>query len=188
MKNQTIEILKTYLGIYKEDEKLCILKKFLSTYNSKDIIDWNNFYGHLVASAFIFSKKQKKFLTLYHKEFNTYIYPGGHFISSDKIILDAAKREVLEETGINDFQIYKICENELVPFDIDMHEIRYNELLDLPKHFHFDFRYLFIVDNIPKVKLDHESSDYKWVGLDEIGENPYYGKIKDKLETIIKSI
>ncbi len=38
MKNQSIEILKTYLGIYKEDEKLCILKNFLSTYNIKDII------------------------------------------------------------------------------------------------------------------------------------------------------
>lgn len=188
MKEKTIEILNTYLSIYKEDEKLSVLKHFLDNYNSEEIVDWNNFYGHLVASAFIYSRKYKQFLTLYHKEFNTYIYPGGHFISADKTPLDAAKREVLEETGIKNFQIKKVCENELVPFDIDIHEISYNKLLDLPKHYHFDFRYLFIVDEIPEVILDNESSDYKWISIDEIGKNPHYGKIKDKLENIINNI
>lgn len=181
-------ILNEYLNIYDEKEKLGEFLEFLTKYNDYDLVDWNNFYGHIVASAFVYSKKDKLFLTLYHKEFNTYIYPGGHVIMEDKSILDAAKREVKEETGIDKYQIINVGQSEEIPIDIDIHTIRYNEKLDLPSHYHFDFRYFFLIDKIVDVVLDSESEDYKWLSLDEIKTNPHYGNIYKKLESIISKI
>lgn len=80
-----------------------------------------------MASGFIYAKEENKFLVLYHKDLKMYLYPGGHINIKDKSILDAAKREVEEETGINNLEEYKICENELIPIDIDTHVIDYNE-------------------------------------------------------------
>lgn len=188
MKNNAKEILDNYLNIYDEKDKLSILSDFLDKYNEDEIIDWNNFYGHIVASAFVYSKSDKLFLTLYHKEFNTYIYPGGHIIKEDNTILDAAKREVKEEIGIKDIKVININNNELILIDIDIHNIAYNKKLDLPPHYHFDFRYFFSVDEIKEVILDNESEDYKWISLEEIKNNPHYGHIYKKLENIVNNL
>lgn len=188
MDKQAKILLDKYLNIFNEEEKLQLLNNFLKNYKGYDVVDWNNFYGHIVASAFVYSKKENLFLTLYHKEFNTYVYPGGHVTEDDASILDAAKREVTEETGITNYQIYKIVDDENVPIDIDIHNIAYNKKLDLPPHYHFDFRYFFIVDEIVDVTLDHESSDYKWVPLETIKSNLHYGHVYKKLEKIIEKL
>lgn len=188
MKNQAQEILKKYLSINDEVNKLQVLTDFLKRYEGFSVADWNNFDGHIVASSFIYSKKDNRFLTLYHKEFNVYIYPGGHITSSDKTILDAAKRETKEETGITEYKVISPSDDINVPIDIDIHRVAYNKLLDLPEHYHFDFRYFFLVDEIGDVILDNESEDYLWVTLDDIKNNPVYGHIYKKLEKIIDNI
>ena len=67
MDKQAKILLDKYLSIFNEEEKLQILSNFLKNYNGYDVVDWNNFYGHIVASAFVYSKKENLFLTLYHK-------------------------------------------------------------------------------------------------------------------------
>lgn len=81
---------------------------------------------------------------MYHNDMKIYTYPGGHIDLSDTNPLEAAIREVKEETGLMDFKEVNISKNELVPIDIDTHIIHYNERLNLPQHYHFDFRYLFM--------------------------------------------
>jgi hypothetical protein len=83
-----------------------------------------------------------------------FLYPGGHIDSNDINILQAAKREIKEETGLENLELLKIVENELVPFDIDTHKIGYNERLNLPEHYHFDFRYLFMIESISDIQAD----------------------------------
>ena len=158
-----LNIINEYLLIYpNEKEKLNQLLDYVSKNTYDDIIDWNNFNGHIVASGFIYSKNDRKFLVLYHKDQKMFLYPGGHVDKDDESILSATIREVKEETGITNSKLIKVCDNELVPIDIDIHKISYNERLNLPEHYHYDFRYLFVIDSITDVFIDEEeSSDYK---------------------------
>ena len=67
---------------------------------------------------------------IYHKDLKMYLHPGGHVDINEFNVLEAAKREVFEETGIKVLESINICENKFVPFDIDTHEIEYNKRLD----------------------------------------------------------
>lgn len=115
--------------------------------------------------------------------------PGGHIETVDKNPLQAAKREVMEETGLEDLKLLKISNDEVIPVDIDTHEIPYNSRLNLPAHYHFDFRYLFILDEIENIKIDDkESSEYKWIEASELCNDQNYGKIAPKIIETITSI
>ncbi len=188
MKDILVRILNDYLMLFpNEEEKQKQLKRFLLSHSSEEIIDWNNFDGHVVASGFVYSKENNKFLVLYHKDMKRYVYPGGHVDIKDTNVLEAAKREVFEETGLKDLEQLKLTNDPLVPIDIDTHLIQYNERLNLPEHFHFDFRYLFVIDKISDVKVDGEElSIYKWIDIDELSKDHKYGMIAGKLKKYLK--
>ena len=185
------DIITTVLDIYlkqfpQEQERQLKLKKYLETHNDKEINDWNNFDGHAVAGGFIYAIKEKKILLLHHKDLNMFVYPGGHIDKTDKTPLEAAVREITEETGLENLKQIKIIENELVPIDIDTHTISYNQRLNLPEHYHFDFRYLFTIKEIENIKIDtEESSCYKWINIDGLHKDPCYGKIVNKIEKLL---
>lgn len=188
MKNLVQMTIKNYLNHFPEEqERLSKLTDFINETGDKDIIDWNNFNGHLVSSGFVYSKKENKFLVIYHKDMNMYVYPGGHIDENDKDMEYTARREVQEETGIKDLENYVIDDNKLIPLDIDVHVIKKNERLNLPPHYHFDFRYLYFVDKVENVKIDEaESTDYKWVNLDEISNITNCEVVVNKLKKIVK--
>ena len=115
-----------------------------------------------------------------------FLYPGGHVDKNDINPLDASKREIFEETGLNDLELLKLMDDELIPIDIDTHKISYNERLNLPEHYHFDFRYLFMVDEVSDIKIDSEElSNYKWISLDELSEDKNYGVVASKIKRIL---
>lgn len=114
-----------------------------------------------------------------------FLYPGGHIDKDDITPLDASKREVYEETGLNNIMEFTISRNELIPIDIDAHLINYNRRLDLPEHYHFEFRYLYIIDKIEKIKVDsNESLEYKWISVEELKQDKNFGKIADKFDSL----
>ena len=183
MKETVVKIFNDYLSLYPlEKDKLELFSSFLVNHQDEELTDWNNFDGHIVASGFIYSKQDKKFLLLFHKDFNMFVYPGGHVDSDDESILEAAKREIKEESGLDELTYLPVSDNLLVPFDIAIHKVGYNERLNLPEHYHFDFRYIFSLDNLSDVHVDgDEMSDYKWVDLDYFRTNHHYGNVADKL-------
>jgi len=187
MKNNLLKILDDYLLLFPEEkERQTRLLVYLEKSNDKDIIDWNNFNGHIVAGGFIYAKEEHKFLVLYHKDLKMFLYPGGHVNDNEKSPLQSAIREIMEETGLSNLEQLKLSENEQIPIDIDTHLIGYNERLNLPAHYHFDFRYLFIVDKISRIKIDlNELSNYKWIDIYELKNDLNYGKIVNKIENII---
>lgn len=187
MKNMISTILDTYLKQFpQEKERQSILNQYLEKHNDKEINDWNNFDGHAVAGGFIYAIKDKKFLLLHHKDLDMYVYPGGHIDQTDKTPLDAAKREIEEETGLENLKQLKLVDNELIPIDIDTHKIAYNKRLKLPEHYHFDFRYLFTIKEIEDIKIDtEESSCYKWLDIKDLYKDPCYGKVVNKIEQLI---
>ena len=115
-----------------------------------------------------------------------FLYPGGHVNGDDKDILFAARREIFEETGLKGLEQLVLLGNNLVPIDIDTHLIGYNKRLNLPEHYHFDFRYLFIVDRISDIKIDNkELSDFKWISIDKLSNDPIYGAVASKLKKFL---
>ena len=187
MKNTIIEIINDYLKIYpNEKERQSELLKYLENNDDNDILDWNNDDGHMVAGGYIINKENKSILAIYHKDMQKYTFPGGHIESSDSNPLEAAKREIYEETNLNDL-IQVIYVNELTPFDIDTHIIEYKGRKDIPKHYHYDFKYLFIVNNQKEISVDkNEATNYKWIKLDELNDyinnKTLVSKLIDKLK------
>jgi len=189
MKNQVLEILEEYLKVFPmETKRQETVLKYLENHSEKEIIDWNNFDGHIVASGFVYAKKEQKFLVLYHKDRKRFLYPGGHINPDDKNILESARREVKEETGIPFLEEVKISSNGIVPIDIDTHLIPYNERLDIKEHLHFDFRYLFMINQIPQIDIDiDELSEYKWVDIKELRHVLGNQFVLDKMNQLLKN-
>lgn len=185
-KEVLLEIVNQYLSIFpKEKRRQRELIRFLKKYDHIDLIDWNNFYGHIVASGFIYAKEESKFLMVFHKDLKCYLYPGGHINRDDKNTLEAAIREIQEETALKSLKEVKVCPNDLVPFDIDIHKINYNKRLNLQSHYHYDFRYLFTIDKIENVHIDtDELKDYKWINRDELEQNKRFAKVTEKIKEI----
>lgn len=188
MKNTILNILSDYLLLFPEEkDRQNKLLEFLHNHNNKEITDWNNFEGHIVAGGFIYAKKEHKFLVLYHKDLQIFLYPGGHINNDDETPLKASRREIYEETGLDNLKVLKVSDTELTPIDIDTHIVKYNERLNLPEHYHFDFRYLFTIDRIFEIEIDKEElSSYKWIDIEELISDPNYGKIAIKLKRILK--
>lgn len=186
MKDLLLLELDSYLQYFKDERKRQeTLSAFLKKHNDTEIRDWNNFDGHVVASGFLYAKKEKKFLCLYHKDLKMYLYPGGHIEEIDNTVLEAAKREIYEETGIDHVEPF-IFSNKIFPIDIDTHIIPYNERLNLPSHYHFDFRYLFLIEKIEDISLDKEEHDgYKWIDIKELQEDKNFGVVAIKLRNLI---
>lgn len=188
MKKLLLNILNKYLNIFEEESvRQEQLLNFLNATDDKEIVNWNNYDGHIVAGGFIYAKEENKFLMLYHKDLKMYLYSGGHAEITDSTPLETAKREVKEETGLTNLTQIKIGKDELIPIDIDTHFIPYNNLKNIKDHYHFDFRYLFVIERIEKIVIDpEESGDYKWVDLEEIKKSSTYTTISSKLEKLIK--
>lgn len=187
MKKVYLDILDKYKSIYpNEEERLEVFTNFLDNHNDEEITDWNNFDGHIVASAFVMAKREHMFAVVYHDGLKMFVYPGGHINNPNELPLSAAKRETTEETGLDNFEVIGITDDLEVPFDINSHIIGYNEKLDLPEHYHFDFRYFFVVDEMKDLVIDEsESSDYKWITYDELAKNPHYGECIEKIKNLM---
>ena len=189
MRELLLKLINEYLVLFpnekKRQEKFI---EYLKRHDDNQITDWNNFDGHVVAGGFIYAKEEQKFLVIYHNDLKKFLYPGGHMSSNDINPLEASKREILEETGFDDIDEIVLSNNELIPIDIDTHIIPYNERLKLPEHYHFEFRYLFAIKSIKEVKLDlSESSNFKWISIDELRDDKSYDKIVEKIEEIRRS-
>ncbi len=187
MKNILLNALHNYLLLFPEEQERQLMAiSYLQNHTDEEVTDWNNFDGHIVVGGFIYAKKENKFLVLYHKDLKMFLYPGGHINNDDNTPLYAAKREIKEETGLDNLEQLNLSGNELTPIDVDTHKIDYNERLQLPEHYHFEFRYLFMVDRISDIKIDiEELSKYKWIDIEELSNDPNYGKIVIKIQKFL---
>jgi 8-oxo-dGTP pyrophosphatase MutT (NUDIX family) len=94
--------------------------------------------GHFTASAWVLHPRREAILLIHHDKLDRWLQPGGHLEAADADPVAAARREVLEETGIPAAGLDPAT-GDL--FDLDIHTIpsRGPE----PQHLHFDLRFLF---------------------------------------------
>lgn len=115
--------------------------------------------GHFTASAFVLSPDATRLLLVLHGKLERWLQPGGHVDAADASVLDAALRELGEETGIEDVEVIAS------PFDLDVHSIP--PFGDAPAHEHFDVRFLLRAHS-EACRAGSDARGARWFGLDAV--------------------
>ena len=115
--------------------------------------------GHLTGSAMIIESSYERVLVMLHKKLGIWLQPGGH-ADGEGYLSNVAFREAFEETGINNLALWTTA------IDCDVHKIP--EFGDEKEHFHFDLTYLLLAPEKAVIKRNHESTDMRWVPLEEL--------------------
>lgn len=131
--------------------------------------------GHVTTGALVVAA-DGRLLQIAHKSLHRWLNPGGHTEPEDASLADAARRELREETGLDDRHVTLIGD-PVLPLAVDAHRIPANPAKGEPEHWHFDFRYAFLLDGTPDtigVELQlEEVDDHRWIPFDQadLGED-----------------
>lgn len=87
--------------------------------------------GHVTASGVVLGPERDRVLLVFHRRLMRWLQPGGHVEPDDEDIMAAARREVLEETGV---ELDPSVPPALV--SVDVHHIPGRS--DEPPHLHHD--------------------------------------------------
>lgn len=144
---------------------------------SHDVTSRHEFNGGHVTCGAVVIDHDRRLLLVRHKTLQVWLLPGGHVEPQDSGLIYGALRELEEETGIAWFDAVSPPGEDIVPIDIDLHEIPANPAKNEPAHWHADFRYAFWVKE-PEVYVSPEESDgYAWRPLEDAPTTKLANKI-----------
>lgn len=131
----------------------------------------------VVAATLIINKNKQILLIKSHKWGNIYLLPGGH-VEPGEAIIDAAKREGEEETGLKLKPLYCVNIGELIN-DSDFH--RKAHLI----YFHYVCEAL-----SDKVTLEErELKEFIWIKPEEaLKKNLITGRVRETIENYMKGV
>jgi len=115
--------------------------------------------GHFTASAFVLSPDRTSLLLILHRKLGSWLQPGGHIEPLDEDPITAARREVLEEVGLESLVL-----EQADIFDVDIHDIPPH---GAPAHRHFDVRFLFRAPSLD-FRAGSDARDARWVPLADV--------------------
>ncbi len=121
--------------------------------------------GHVTGSALILDAKRSRCLLTHHRKLDRWLQLGGH-ADGDPRIDEVVLREAREESGMEDFTLYVPPGGELVPYDLDVHDIPARK--QDPLHEHHDVRFLLIAGADQELVVSDESHDLAWVPLEDL--------------------
>lgn len=173
------ETVASYLQRYPDEyERFGLLRDTLNTCD--DITARSTLPGHVTCSAVLIDPA-RRVLHIRHNALNRWLRPGGHLESSDVALIDAALREVEEETGIPATAPVALGER---PLDIDAHHIPANAAKGESEHWHFDLRYAFTIAGTMETRLQvEEVSGIQWIPIDDIEPD----RIRDRTLAALRS-
>ena len=139
--------------------------------------------GHLTASGIVVDPSRGQVLLIYHRFLRRWLQPGGHLDPGERPI-DAARREVAEETGLRDLPLIPLDPTRPMgdqpqgdrpngdqppgPIHIDSHAIPANPAKNESAHTHHDFRYAFHGDATrPLLTNPGEVLAAQWMQIDD---------------------
>lgn len=165
-------------------DELAPFLDFIDLFDGPALFNRKNPAGHITASAIIFDPNDGSVLLLHHKSLNRWLQPGGHIDVSDKSILDAALREVEEETSItpSEIKIKRHVDGNLL-FNLNSHLIHANLFKDEGEHYHHDMMFLFeLLTPRRSVSIDRgESLSFKWFSLVEASAYCHISNIANRI-------
>jgi len=141
-------------------------------------------------SAIVFSMEKGKPIFLLVKRIpekrGFWQAPGGGVEETDKTFLDAAFRELFEETGIRKEQVIRVIE------DVDTFSFNKNYITDKPSETVNEHVFGFEVKGKPEIDLLHnielEHDEYRWVTFDEATKLLFWQNNKDAFAKLLKLI
>lgn len=122
-----------------------------------DAMTRGNRVGHLTGSALVVDTEREAVLLTLHPLVGRWLQLGGHVETSDATLVDAARRESIEEGGIDPVDI------DAQPLRLDRHRVRCRDgrggedLLD-----HLDVQFLVLTPPGSVEQRSSESLDLRW--------------------------
>lgn len=172
------ETLDAYLDEHPEDKaELAELVRILDEAGD-GIASRKEFRGHVTAGA-VLLRPDGRVLTIEHRALNRWLLPGGHVEDEDKTLVQAALRELAEETGIEAAAVTLAAP---LPLHVDAHAIPANPLKGEPEHQHFDFRFLFRTTADEIELQEEEVSAASWQFADMLTAEPLRGRVLSAAE------
>ncbi|MFB7323399.1 NUDIX hydrolase [Streptomyces sp. NPDC056190] len=136
------------------------------------------FRGHVTAGA-ILADAEGRILFIEHVALGRWLTPGGHLENEDEELMQAALRELAEETGIRQQDVVPLLE---VPVHIDVHTIPDSPVKGEPEHEHIDFRFLFTTGvDVAQLQAE-EVSGFAWFEADLLSR----GGLQENVQRALK--
>ncbi|MGW2919918.1 NUDIX hydrolase [Streptomyces angustmyceticus] len=157
--------LHSYLEEHPEEKPgLALALELLDA--GADLASRKEFRGHATAGAILVGP-DGRILHVHHLATGKWLLPGGHLEPADTHLMEAARRELAEETGILAEAVAPASD---LPVHIDIHPIDANGAKAEPAHQHIDFRFLFRTEvGVGRLQTE-EVIDAAWRDLDSIGD------------------
>jgi 8-oxo-dGTP pyrophosphatase MutT (NUDIX family) len=140
--------------------------------------DRSSLPGHITASAFVLTSPPHHVLLIRHPTLGRWLQPGGHIEAADTSVLQAALREVHEETGLANL-LSPLGE---APFDVQVQDIP--ATTSIPAHQHHDIRMLLTVEGRSVIHVRNEVLAASWFSIDALRTR---GKGEDILKAVDKA-
>jgi len=148
---------------------------------------------HYTATVFIISEdKPRKFLLTYHKKFDKWMPPGGH-IEEMENPLEAAIREVEEETGVNIEPFLEKADTiddraKSLPMPTFFLEEKIDAYGDQPEHYHLDFVYVVEFKRQDIKQIDSGLYQAAWFDQEEMEKLAMLANVRDEIKTILAKL
>ena len=130
-----------------------------------DSLARDNLFGHFSASAWLMNRTKDKILCCYHKQYDRWQWLGGH-CDGDGDFLRVVKKEITEESGLEDFELYHDGIFSLESFSVTAH---YKNGKYVPAHAHWNVTYAFLADENSETRIaEAENSAIAWKTFEEL--------------------
>lgn len=116
------------------------------------------FPDHLTAGAIVLSPAGDAVLLNHHRKADAWLAFGGHIEAGDVTLADAARRELVEESGLTDFDF------DPAPLSLDEHAVDFCS--DRGTVHHLDVRFLATATPDGGHVVSDESLDVRWWPID----------------------
>ncbi len=153
------------LDLSKRPDEISARDRMLALLDgTPDCFQRTSFPAHFTGSGFVVNADGSRALLHHHRKLDRWLQFGGH-CDGDEDVLRVARREALEESGVQGL----IVASER-PFDLDIHEIPAHS--GDPAHFHYDVRFMLIAPESAAPVLSDESREFRWFAPGELADLP----------------
>ncbi|MFI8943160.1 NUDIX hydrolase [Streptomyces syringium] len=131
-------MLAAYLERYPEEAALLSEAVQLLS-QGEGFASRRTFPMHVTAGALLV-RDNAEVLLVEHRAYGITLQPGGHVEPDDAALIDAAVRELAEETGVDPDAVFPVSQ---VPAYVEFGRVPARPNKQEPEHYHLDFGYAF---------------------------------------------